>query len=129
MYLDPEDGWQTRDAYLSGAVKDKLAKAGDLLASGQRQFERNVCALEAVIPADIAATDIHVRVGAPWLPAKVMRDFAHFLFAGAVDASFSYLPAIGQWAVSISVFDHIANTQKWGTPRRFCERAPAIADE
>jgi N12 class adenine-specific DNA methylase len=118
VYLDPDDGWQTRDAYLSGPVKAKLAHARRLLDSGQAQFDRNVLALEAVIPADIPAADIHVRVGAPWLPGTVMADFAHFLFAGAVKAQFTYLPAIGQWAVSLEIFDRVANTQKWGTERR-----------
>lgn len=118
VFLDPKEGWVTRDAYLSGRVKDKLSEARTLVDGGQRQFARNVSALEGVIPTDIAATDIHVRLGAPWLPCDVMSQFVYFLFAGSVKARFTYARAIGQWAISIDVYDDVANQQKWGTARR-----------
>jgi len=51
--------------YLSGDVKTKLDEAK---AAGA-EFSVNVSALESVLPADIAPSDIDVQIGADWIPA------------------------------------------------------------
>jgi N12 class adenine-specific DNA methylase len=114
----PDGEWQTRDQYLSGAVKDKLRDAEQLLAAGRTEFARNVAALKTVQPADLVATDIYVRLGAPWLPPKVVQTFAAHLFGDTTRSAFQYLPAAGRWASSLHPGDEIANRQTWGTPRR-----------
>lgn len=114
----PNGEWQTRDQYLSGAVKDKLRDAQQLLAAGRTEFARNVEALKAVQPADLVATDIYVRLGAPWLPPKVLSAFATHLFGARTRSTFQYLKAAGRWALFLRPGDDIADERTWGTPRR-----------
>lgn len=80
IFQDPTAGWVTRDAYLSGNVKAKLAKAKDMAATDPA-YNRNVEALEEVQPKDVEAVDISIKPGASWIPANDMRDFAIHLGA------------------------------------------------
>lgn len=75
LFSDPDAGWQTRDQYLSGNVKRKLARAEEAAKTNQ-PYARNVEALRAVQPKDIEAVDINVKPGASWIPADVMASFA-----------------------------------------------------
>lgn len=75
LFSDPDTGWQTRDQYLSGNVKRKLARAEEAAKTSQA-YARNVEALRAVQPKDIEAVDINVKPGASWIPADVMASFA-----------------------------------------------------
>jgi N12 class adenine-specific DNA methylase len=74
IFDDPEAGWQTADAYLSGNVKRKLAMA-QRAAVAEPRFERNVEALQLVIPADILPGQIEVRLGSHWIPASDVNQF------------------------------------------------------
>jgi hypothetical protein len=60
IFEDPETGWLTPDAYLSGNVKHKLQVA-EKAALAERRFARNVDALRIVIPPDILPGQIDVR--------------------------------------------------------------------
>lgn len=75
LFSDPDAGWQTRDQYLSGNVKRKLARAEEAAKTSQA-YARNVEAMRAVQPKDIEAVDINVKPGASWIPADVMASFA-----------------------------------------------------
>ena len=77
IYRDPETkAWQTADAYLSGNVRAKLAAAE---AAGPA-YARNAEALRPVQPEDVLPGDIDANLGAPWIPAADIRDFAADLF-------------------------------------------------
>lgn len=68
----------TADAYLSGNVRDKLRLARILFEACPELAEAlapNIRALEVVLPIDLSASEIDVRLGATWLPADVVRDF------------------------------------------------------
>jgi len=71
---DPERGWQTADAYLSGNVKRKLATA-ERATVAESRFQRNVEALQLVIPVDIAPGQIEVRLGTHWIPPADVNQF------------------------------------------------------
>ncbi len=73
-------GWQTADEYLSGNVREKLTQAKQSAALYPKDFTANVQALEAVQPKDLTASEISVRLGATWLPEKVVSDFMFELF-------------------------------------------------
>jgi len=64
--------WEPTFIYLSGDVKAKLAAAE---AAGEG-YAPNVTALKAVVPADIEAHEISIRLGATWIPADVYAEFA-----------------------------------------------------
>jgi N12 class adenine-specific DNA methylase len=86
--------WQPAFAYLSGDVKTKLAEAE---GAGQG-YEANVAALKAVIPADIQAQDIAVRLGANWIPGEVYMAFAKEILN--VKEKVAYVKAAGLWTVT-----------------------------
>ena len=75
IFRDPAGGgWQTADAYLSGAVRKKLETA-KAAANLDPAFAVNVRALEAVQPADLRPSDITARLGSPWIPAADVVTF------------------------------------------------------
>lgn len=77
LYFDPAHKTHvTRDAYLSGNVKAKLAIARAAVVDDPT-LERNVVALEAVQPSDLSPADIYVGLGAPWVPVADYEAFAH----------------------------------------------------
>lgn len=77
VFHDPEaKNWQTADAYLSGNVRAKLAA---VLRAGP-DYARNADALSAVQPEDVLPGDIDCNLGAPWIPASDIQDFAAELF-------------------------------------------------
>lgn len=101
IYHDPVDGWVTAEEYLSGNVKRKLrlAKAA---ADEDAQFADNVTALEAVIPEDIPAVDISVKIGAPWIGPETMSQFVDHLAGEAVGAVFTYAAPVAKWSLESS---------------------------
>lgn len=68
----------TADEYLSGNVREKLRDAM-VAANLYGEYAVNVDALEKVIPKDLTAAEIEVRLGAAWLPVDVIQQFANEL--------------------------------------------------
>ncbi|NTZ63853.1 DEAD/DEAH box helicase family protein [Agrobacterium tumefaciens] len=117
VFQDPADGsWRTADAYLSGAVRTKLAVA-EAAASLDPSLERNVRALEAVQPADLRPSDITARLGAPWIPSSDVIAFVKEMMG--VDIRIHHMPELGSWTVEARQLGVIAaGTSEWGTSRR-----------
>lgn len=107
-------GYETRDAYLSGNVKEKLAAAMEL-ADQDPSYQRNVEALREVQPKDIPAADIFVRIGSSWVDLEDYNDFAKELFEGLVMGT--YQRSLGMWVVAVRSSNEALNTSKWGTAR------------
>jgi hypothetical protein len=117
VFLDPAtEHWQTADAYLSGAVRHKLA-AARVAAALESRYARNVTALEAVQPRDLPPSEITARLGAPWLPTGVVEAFAAEVLGGS--AQIRHTPAVATWTVIAPGFAFsAAGTSEWGTARR-----------
>jgi N12 class adenine-specific DNA methylase len=94
IFLTPNGSWQTAVDYLSGNVKEKLALAKKA-AETNSQFEENVQALEKVIPKDIPAADIKIRLGAPWVGEATVDQFIRDLTGIAPELVF-YSVATGK---------------------------------
>ena len=76
VYRSPDgQSWQTSEEYLSGNVREKLRKA-QTAAQADPAFRAHVAALEQVQPNPIAAEDIGTPLGAPWIPASVINQWA-----------------------------------------------------
>ena len=73
-----EKKYQTADEYLSGNVREKLNIARRI-AEYNPEFEINVRELEKVIPEDIKASEIVVKLGATWIPEKYIEEFIYEL--------------------------------------------------
>ena len=89
---NPEDkysGFETAEEYLSGNVVQKLHTA-QRYASDNKEFERNVKALEAVQLEPIPASEIGVRIGASWIDKDYYRQFLYEL----LDLPYYYQDAV-----------------------------------
>ena len=114
IYKNPAGGWESRDQYLSGNVKKKLAQAIDA-AKADPSLKGNVDALKAVQPADIEAVDIDVKTGAHWVPADVMENFVNTIAEGE-KAKAIYNPVAASWTLNVDRASQAAQTQ-WSTDR------------
>ena len=119
IFLNPQSNqWETDDQYLSGNVREKLAVA-DAAAVTDPRFLENVEALKSVQPADLAATEIDVRLGAAWLPPEDVRDFTNGLLNIPSGVEIGHIHALGTWHVNANweAKGATANTTDWGTDR------------
>lgn len=73
-------GWETAEQYLSGRVRQKLKRARAANKKYKGYFEKNVKALEAVMPELIPLEEIYVTIGSPWVPTDVIDKFIEHLF-------------------------------------------------
>ncbi len=119
---------EAAELYLAGNVRAKLRDA-EALAEGDQDYQRNVEALRKVIPADIPADEIKVRLGATWVPDNVYSAFAGEMLGGAgmtwkagqrVPAiEVKYNRPVGKFFVEINdawLRNRPENTSTWGTP-------------
>ena len=114
LFNAPGSGWQTREEYLSGNVKKKLAQAREA-AQTDPAFARNVDALEAVQPKDIEAVDINVKPGSAWVPADTMAAFANHITEGTGAKAF-YNKLTARWSFPGLTASSSA-TARYGTSR------------
>jgi N12 class adenine-specific DNA methylase len=124
VFEDPEAGWQTADAYLSGNVKHKL-RVAERAARAEPRFLPNVEALHVVIPPDIAPGQIEVRLGTHWIPTADVNDFL-FEVLGAEEPRWSRagnqfvrcVSETAEWVVEVQPIVAAAkNFGDWGTHR------------
>jgi len=117
IYRDPVSGhWQTADAYLSGAVRDKLAIARAAVTLDPA-FERNIAALDKVQPVDLKPSEITARLGAPWIPAADVVSFVKEMMQA--DIIIHHSPELASWNVNAASLGYVsAGTVEWGTHRR-----------
>lgn len=109
IFLNPATGaWETSAIYLSGNVKEKHRVA--VAAGADKQAE----ALKAVFPADLAAGDVAVQIGAPWVEGRYYADFIRHLIGNDAEVSVIYLAASGQFSIKIEGGSQTALTSKWG---------------
>ncbi len=101
VYDNPINGYEVRDEYLSGNVKQKLAVAKEYAAKDPK-YQRNVHALEKVIPADIEALDIDVKVGSHWIPNNYIADFVNHI-TGSKTATANYGKYSNKWEIDKAV--------------------------
>jgi len=115
VYQHPATGaWQTRDQYLSGNVKEKLAQA-KAAAQQDPKYLANVYALTKVLPPDIDAVDINVNLGTTWVPANVVDEFVTHLL-GDVRRNISYQESMGKWIAQIrEPANPTLARSRWGT--------------
>ena len=96
IYEAPGQGWQTADAYLSGNVVRKLKEA-QAAARSDKRYQRNIDALLAVQPKPLGPTEITVKLGQNWIPAKDIEAFATESLGENIEVS--YNARLGAWTV------------------------------
>ena len=120
---DITKGWETAEEYLSGYVVDKLAQA-EAFSKENDMYLENVKALKEVQPVKLEASDIEVNLGATWIPAEYITQFAKEIlkvpdsYYSRYDMEISYNKKLSKWFVENKTYNNnIENTQIYGTKR------------
>lgn len=71
----PYSGYEDASEYLSGNVREKLRIAQDYTKHIDENFQKNVSALEKLIPKNLEAGEISVRIGANWIDVEDYNKF------------------------------------------------------
>ena len=110
------------DEYLSGNVRNKLTVA-ELAAKNDPELAVNVDALEKVIPKDLSAAEISVRLGATWIPQEDIQRFVMELLTPSSYAAgrlkVRYTPINGDWFIENKSSDmgNVKADSTYGTKR------------
>ena len=132
--IDSELAFKTTDGrlepaetYLSGNVRAKLRDAQGLVGN-DKDYQHNVDALKAIVPADIPHEQIFVQPGTPWIPESVYSDFAAYMlvgnnhrYYGGPDVAVHRSNQTGMFTIDLNnkrLKSSYQNTQEWGTPKR-----------
>lgn len=90
--------YETRDEYLSGNVREKLAQAENAAAQDP-SYQKNADELRKVVPKDLIPDEICVTMGAPWIPASDVQAFADHITGRAGSLSVKFIPSNAKWVV------------------------------
>lgn len=110
------------DEYLSGNVRNKLTVA-ELAATNDPELAVNVEALKKVIPKDLSAAEISVRLGATWIPQDDIQRFVMELLTPSSYAAgrlkVRYTPINGDWFIENKSSDmgNVKADSTYGTKR------------
>ena len=110
------------DEYLSGNVRNKLTIA-ELAAKNDPELAVNVEALKKVIPKDLSAAEISVRLGATWIPQEDIQRFVMELLTPSSYAAgrlkVRYTPINGDWFIENKSSDmgNVKADSTYGTKR------------
>lgn len=115
---DPYSGYTESSEYLSGNIRDKLRIAREHAEHIDSSYNKNVEALMKVVPKDLEASEISVRIGANWIDVadynKFLNEYAH--------ANTYYYPVtrtkLGEYKIEGKTSDRsVAATETFGTSR------------
>jgi len=110
------------DEYLSGNVRTKLIMA-QAAAKNDPELAVNVEALKQVIPKDLSAAEISVRLGTTWIPQEDIQQFVMELLTPSQYArgkiKVRYTEFNGDWFIEnkSSDFDNVKANSTYGTKR------------
>lgn len=115
---NPYSGYTESSEYLSGNIRDKLRIARDHAEHIDNSYNKNVEALMKVVPKDLDAIEISVRIGANWID---IADYNKFLNEYAKANTYLYpvtRTTLGEYKIEGKYQDHsIAANQTYGTNR------------
>lgn len=127
LFRQADGSWETSERYLSGNVREKLDEAKKLAAEDPA-FQENVAALESVLPPDLLPSQIHIALGASWIPEDDIREFVEDMMSDVSGRRIrlkkgeflvSYQGASDTWTVT--VMDRVRKSvneemREWGVP-------------
>ena len=122
---DPERGWVTMDAYLSGNVREKL-RVATAAAQSDPKYQENTRALNSIQPVDVTAAEVTASIGSPWIPPSDVALFLSELIGFPVaDIEVHYLDSLGQFnfefktrPAEAAARRAVAARNDWGTTRK-----------
>jgi len=105
-----EDKYVSVDEYLSGNVRQKLKEA-EHAAQDNPIYNINVERLKEVIPKDLSASEIGIKLGAIWIPTDIVRQFMFELLD---------TPRYNQWDIKVKYNDF---TSEWYIENKSSDRS------
>ena len=112
---DEEEKYVTADEYLSGNVREKL-KIAEIAMKSDSTYEVNVEYLKQVIPKDLSASEITVKLGSTWLPTNDVKDFMFELLE---------TPGYAKWNIKVHYSDF---TSEWNIEGKNYDRSNVKAN-
>lgn len=120
-------GWETADEYLSGNIIRKRRAARKANIKYRGYFSENIKALQAVLPPTVAADDIYVTLGSPWVPTDIIDDFILHIYKrnhlnsrdNADLIAVKHDEITGSWEIPLKTrYNHsVTDTKTYGTER------------
>ncbi len=132
MYNPELSEYETAEEYLSGNVRAKLSYVEDLLKKDipqefQEVLKENEAALRKVIPTDLVASEIEVRLGTTWVTKEDYESFMYetlktpnYLRYGANNIGIEYNPYTSNFYIrnKNSNYGNVLVYQTYGTERK-----------
>lgn len=112
----------TADEYLSGNIREKL-KMAEASVGMQPEFEINIKALKEVMPKDLSANEIGIKLGATWIPVDVIENFMYELLETPNHAQWEmkvkYSQYNSEWYITSKNYDYsnVKANKTFGTNR------------
>ena len=114
---NPNEGWETKEEYLSGNLRKKLIEAEIASKSYPGVFDENIDVLREMIEEakGLSSDEIFVTLGSPWVPTDIIEDFVKHLLK-AFNVSVHHDLQTGTWSVESYVYNAL-DTVTYGTNR------------
>lgn len=119
VFEQPSGEYVTADEYLSGNVVEKLKEARRA-AEFDEKFIHNVEALLKAQPKRLGPHEISARLGAGWIPVKIVEDFIRSMLPSFWSVRVVYIELLGVWKIENAdwrVQNNVDATDRWGTQR------------
>ncbi len=124
IWLDPDEyarthdmsrGWITKNMYLRGNIVRKYNKAVAMhVKTGL--FSSNIQLLKDNMPDMVDKEDIHVNLGATWVPPEIISGFLKKLFRLFCEPKVTYNAFLGKWHVDYNEMPyHMDQYYTYGT--------------
>ena len=106
--------WQEfQEKYQRDKEQALLVPDGEIISirESQSRLERNIAALEEVKPRDLTAADIHVEIGATWIPAQDVEAFLSEVMdvPSFANVNVHFSPITGLWRIDGKNSDNLGS--------------------
>ena len=111
-------GWETSEEYLSGNLIRKRNAAVRANEEYNGFFKDNIKAIDRVLPRTVAADDIYITLGSPWVPTDVIDEFVSYIMNKRYKGTL-HDELTGTWEIpNKAQFNHSVRSEStYGTPR------------
>jgi N12 class adenine-specific DNA methylase len=112
----------TSDEYLSGNIREKL-KMAEASVGMHPEFATNIEALKQVMPKDLTANEIGIKLGATWIPTEIIDSFMYELLETPNHAQWNmkvkFSEYNSQWYITSKNYDYsnVKANKTYGTNR------------
>ncbi len=96
---DAYEGWVLSSTYLSGNIHQKLQTAVKVNRKFGGKFDSNIEALEGILPESVGLDDIHLSLGATWIPPEEIAEFIMDLLNFREEPQVYFYKDLGQWKI------------------------------